>query len=112
MTVTEKPSKVRLAEAMAEVPGMPPYMLQRATDGYYHDFESELAFPEIQLVADLREMARLPTTGPKAKRALSLLAERVIDGEFDATKAESDAWARSEEGRAVFNELFSHRNGE
>jgi hypothetical protein len=30
----------------------------------------------------------------------------VIDGEFDATKAESDAWARSPDGQAAFAGLL------
>lgn len=100
-----KPSKVLLAEALSQVPGMPPVMLTRAVDGYYHDFESPLAMPEIQLVADLRRFRSEPTTGPKAKALLATLIQRVIDGDFGATKEESDEWARSEEGRAVFSEL-------
>lgn len=104
----EKPTKVRLAEAMSEIRGMPPFMLQRAIDGYYHDFESPLPFPEMQLVSDLRGMASLPTTGPKAKQALNALARRVINGEFDASRAESDAWMASEEGQQVMRELLGN----
>lgn len=105
MADTPKPSKVLLAEALAQVPGMPPVMLQRAVDGYYHDYESPLAMPEVQLVTDLRVLRAEPTTGPKAKAMLSTLAQRVTAGDFDATREESDAWARSEEGQAVFREL-------
>lgn len=110
--MTEESSKARLARALADVPGMPPDMVTRAVDGYYHDFESPLAFPEMQLVADLRDMAKLPTTGPAARKALAQLAARVINGEFDATKAESDAWAASEEGQATFGLLFGGKGKE
>jgi hypothetical protein len=37
--------------------------------------------------------------------ALMGLRQRVIDGEFDASPAESDAWAASPEGRATLAEL-------
>jgi hypothetical protein len=104
---TEKPSKVKLAEALAEVPGMPPAMLARAAGGYYHDYESPLAMPEVQLVRDLRDMAELPATGPKARAALRAIAHRVMEGDFDATKAESDAWAASAEGQEVMREFMS-----
>lgn len=43
----------------------------QAQKGYYHDFESPLATPKIQLVSDLRGVG------------LQDLAKRVIDGEFD-----------------------------
>jgi len=38
--------------------------------------------------------------------ALLGLRQRVIDGEFDASKAESDAWAASPEGRQAFRDLL------
>jgi hypothetical protein len=98
---------VKLARALREIPGMPPLMITRAIDGYYHDFLSPLAMPELQLVADLRELARQPTTGSKACAALEILVHRVIDGEFDASKEESDAWAASPEGQETFRQLRS-----
>jgi hypothetical protein len=103
--MTSQRSNVKLAEALSQVPGMPPDMIRRAVDGYYGDFTSPLATPEIQLVEDLKELARQPTTGPKAKTALANLAGRVIDGEFDATREESDEWAASPEGQAVLAEF-------
>jgi hypothetical protein len=71
----------------------PVAMIARARAGYYDDFRSELATPIIQLVADLRAIHQ------------DDLARRVEAGEFDATKEESDAWARSPEGQATFREL-------
>lgn len=96
---------VILARALAAIPGVPGDMIQKATAGYYHDFLSPLTFPEIQLVADLRELASLPQTPAASRPLLKAMAKRVIDGEYDASKGESDAWAASAEGRAVFREL-------
>jgi hypothetical protein len=67
-----------------------------AANGYYHDFLSPLATPCIQLASDLAE------AGTPA--ALALRA-RHLNGEFDATKEESDAWARSPDGQAAFSQL-------
>lgn len=80
-------------------------MIQRAIDGYYHDFLSPLALPEIQLVADLRELASRPATPRNSRPLLRELAKRVIAGEFDATKEESDEWARSLEGQETFRQF-------
>lgn len=71
-------------------------MIVRARQGYYHDYLSPLALPEMQLVADLEE------------RGHPELAQRVRDGEFDASKAESDAWMCSE-GKDIFEEFFANQ---
>jgi hypothetical protein len=47
----------KLARALSAVPAIPKEMVQRAVDGYYHDFLSPLDFPEMQLVDDLRAVA-------------------------------------------------------
>lgn len=96
---------VKLAKALGAIPGVPRDMIQRAIDGYYHDYLSPLATPEIQLVADLRALASQPATPRDSRPLLRQMAERVIDGEFDATREESDAWARSPEGQEVFRLL-------
>lgn len=69
-------------------------MAARAVDGYYHDFLSPLPAPCIQLANDLEEAAK---TNPGAPALL----KRHLHGEFDASKAESDEWANSPEGRSV-----------
>lgn len=74
--------------------GAPGWMVTLATDAHYDDFRSPLATPELQLHADARA------------NGLPQIAEWVEQGVFDATKAESDAWAASPEGRAVFAELL------
>jgi hypothetical protein len=73
-----------------------PEMATKARTGYYHDFMSPLATPCLQLAADLAEVG---TTAAMALRA------RHMKGEFDATKEESDAWARGPEGQAAFRSL-------
>ena len=92
-------STVKLAKALREIPGVPDAMIARAEGGFYHDYLSPLAMPEVQLVADLRELASRPATPRNSRPLLRGLADRVIAGEFDATRAESDAWAMSPEGR-------------
>lgn len=96
---------VKLATALGEIPGVPKDVMTRAVDGYYHDFLSPLAMPEMQLVTDLRELASRPATPRNSRPLLRALADRVIDGEFDATKEESDAWAASPEGQETFRTL-------
>jgi hypothetical protein len=72
-------------------------MADKAAQGYYHDFLSPLDLPTMQLVHDLEAVG--------THEALCL-NERVINGEFDASKKESDEWARGPEGQQVFNKLF------
>jgi hypothetical protein len=90
---------VKLARALKAIPGVPSEMIKRATDGYYHDFLSPLDLPEVQLVADLRELADRPATPRNSRPLLRALAKAVIDGQYDASKEESDEWARSPEGQ-------------
>lgn len=68
-------------------------MAKRAETGWYHDFLSPLAMPCQQLAHDLLQ------AGTPA--ALALRA-RHLNGEFDATSAESDEWAKSQDGREAF----------
>lgn len=75
-------------------------MADRAAQGYYHDFLSPLDFPEITLASDLAKV------GTPEALALRL---RHIDGEFDASFEESEEWAASPEGQAVFKELMNKR---
>lgn len=74
--------------------GAPADMVERARSGYYHDYLSPLPAPIIQLVIDSR------------LAGLHGIATRAIDGEFDATKEESDEWAASPEGQAAFRALL------
>lgn len=89
-------SKEKLARALEEA-GDPKLakMIERARDGFYSDYESPLALPELTLVRDL------------AAAGHPDLARRAQAGEFDGTKEEADAWAASEEGQAAFRELIN-----
>jgi hypothetical protein len=84
----------KLARALLEI-NAPPGMIQRAREGYYHDFMSPLDLPTIALVDDLAKI------GPKAQK----LRSRVMAGDFDATDDESEEWARSDEGREALGRL-------
>ena len=73
-----------------------PEMAKAARQGFYHNYLSPLPAPCLQLEADLRSQH---TDAAEKVRLLHL------NGEFDATKDESDAWAESPDGKAVFAEL-------
>jgi hypothetical protein len=73
-----------------------PDMAGKAATGYYHDFLSPLAMPCIQLAEDLAKAG--------TPEALALRA-RHLNGEFDATKEESDDWAAGPEGQETFSRL-------
>lgn len=95
----------KLARALSGIPGVPREMITRAVDGYYHDYLSPLTFPEMQLMADLRELARIPATPRDSRPLLRALADAVANGDYDATKEESDAWAASPDGQETFAAL-------
>lgn len=103
--MSEEHTTAKLARALSEIPGVPKEMIQRAIDGYYHDYLSPLAMPEIQLVSDLKAVAKTPATPRNSRPLLLGLADRVVNGDFDASKEESDAWARSPEGQETFRQL-------
>lgn len=98
-------TKDRLAAALAAVPGIPPGMVEFAANGGYHDYLSPLDLPEVMLHADLTRLAAQPDTPAAARPLLRALAQAVADGKWDATKAESDEWAASPEGRAALRAL-------
>jgi hypothetical protein len=95
----------RLAAALQAVPGVPSSMVVLAGAGYYDDFKSSLATPELQLIADLRALVRDPGTPRDSRQLIGALVQRVYKGDFDATSAESAAWMRSEEGQQTLREL-------
>lgn len=70
----------------------------QARAGYYHDYLSPLATPDLQLLADLRAAGT-----PEAKALIA----RHMNGEFDASMEESDEWAASSDGQAAFAALMS-----
>jgi len=87
-------TKDRLAHEL-EIIGLAD-MAARAREGYYDDFLSPLAAPIVELVGELAKVRSMQAIG---------LRQRVINGEFDATQEESDAWAASPEGQATMRLL-------
>ena len=83
------PTSEKLAQAL-EAAGAPPEMIEKARAFYYDDYKSELAMPTVQLVIDAKA------------HNLNVIVERAIDGDFDGTKEESDAWAKSPDGQETF----------
>jgi hypothetical protein len=92
----EWPTIKKLMKALREKndPKLQP-MIARARTGYYHDYLSPLATPVVQLVIDLREVGGHED-----------LIDRVMNGDFDATREESDRWAESEDGQETFRMLL------
>lgn len=70
-------------------------LLRRIGQDYYHDYFGVPAFSTLALVNALYS------------RGLGELVERVKQGEFDATPAEADEWARSPEGQAAYRALMN-----
>lgn len=89
----KQPTTERLAQALREA-GAPPEMIEQALAGVYDDWKSELALPLIQLAIDAKNAGLGPA-----------FHQRIINGDFDGTKEESDAWASSEEGQATFRQF-------
>jgi hypothetical protein len=84
----------RLAREL-ELAGFPD-MAARARAGYYDDFLSPLAAPIVQLVLELTNLG---------SPAALVLARRAMEGDFDGTEAEAEAWAASPEGQATMRRL-------
>jgi hypothetical protein len=75
-----------------------------ARQDMFHDYLSEHATPVMGLV-DMLVGAAAGCPDGRRMAAILHLRDRVVAGEFDADEAESEAWAKSEEGCAAFNEL-------
>jgi hypothetical protein len=81
-------------------------MAKEADEGMYHDYLSPHPMPEMKLVHDLAVIA---TKYPDKATDIMALRRRVINGEFDADRAESDEWAKSKEGIEAFRKLMEGR---
>lgn len=66
---------------------------QRAETGEFDDYADTYVCPITQLHGELMAAG------------FTKFAGRVASGEFDATKEESDEWARSPEGQAIASDL-------
>jgi hypothetical protein len=86
-------SSERLALALEEARYLD--LAARARRHEFHDFLSPYAMNFHVLIAELKKRGR---------RAAPLI-DRVVEGEFDAPKRESDEWAASPEGKAALDGL-------
>ena len=77
---------------------------EKARADYYHDFLSPNALSSLELEADLRQ-ARDAAKDRIMANMIEKVRQRHLNGEFDASKEESDAWAESEEGQEAFGRL-------
>lgn len=90
-----KATAERLVAAIGEynVDGRHDKLMARAATGEFADYSDAHACP----ITELHRLCK--------KYGLNALAERVANGEFDATKEESDEWASSPSGQAIAAEL-------
>ena len=78
-------------------------MAENARAGLYHDFLSPLDFPSLALDADLAKAIK------RGNQAAAELRSRHWNGEFDASKEESDEWAASPEGQEAMRLIAGER---
>lgn len=72
-------------------------LARRARNDEFHDYLSDDPLPALGLVRDLLAIG--------TRQALDI-RRRVIDGEFDASREESDEWAASPDGQAALGMLY------
>jgi hypothetical protein len=77
-------------------------MAAKARKGHYHDFLSEHPTPDLLLLADLRDAAKLAADRTK----IDELIHRHSNGEFDASTEESEEWAMSPDGQQAMRNLL------
>lgn len=80
----------------------------RARKDEFHDYLSPHEMPETYLVHLLYESARIQAD-PILQDLILKLRARVMNGDFDASLEESDEWAASPEGQAVFRQFFEKK---
>jgi len=72
-------------------------------DDYFCPDDIDDGMPQHRLLSHLHEWVR---TAPNVNEGrLREVCQAVVDGEFDGTKEESEEWAASPSGQAVFKEL-------
>ncbi len=82
-----EPTKERLARALETADC--PDLADRARAGEYSDFDSPHATPKVVLVNLLRGRG-------EHHPARRILAQRIVQGEFDDTREEADTWFTEE----------------
>jgi hypothetical protein len=77
----------------------------RAEADEFHDFLSPHTFPEMMLADLLADAIRDETLLEGTRMDAGSIRKRLINGDFDADEDESEEWAASPEGQAVFREF-------
>lgn len=83
---------------------------KKARADRYHDYLSDDALCSMTLESDLRA-ARDRTADPILKNMIEDIRQRHLNGEFDASREESDEWAESDDGKAAFGRLVNEVKG-
>ena len=99
-------SSEKLAGALEGIPGMPEWMTGRARSGYYGDYTTELAFPQMALISDLTAIKQAEGTPVTSRKLINAVIRDVRSGEYDGTKEEAEEWGASPEGQQVMRELL------
>lgn len=98
-----EPSSEKLAKALDEA-GLTDMAILARQD-HFHDFQSDLALPELELDNMLvRAIQNCQDLEQKAK--IMDIRAKHHEGFWDATKEESDKWAKSPEGQETFKSLI------
>jgi hypothetical protein len=97
------PSSQYLADTLKRAGFME--LAARAERNEFHDFLSDHALPEMELDMALVAIIKDPTYSNEKRDVASRIRARHHEGAFDATKAESDAWAASPDGQATIGAL-------
>jgi hypothetical protein len=85
-------TKLRLAVRLQEISTE---LATRAESGEFSDFESEHALPKIMLVSELNKIYKNTTNLKRGQLAYNLASE-VMEGKWDETKEEAEAWFQRE----------------
>lgn len=80
-------------------------LAERAEADEFHDFLSRHADPAATLAALLANILGDRTYTERQRLAAHHIRQRLIDGEFDASNAESEEWAAGPEGQEAFARL-------
>lgn len=83
-------------------------MSHAARNYRYHDFRSGLDSPALALANELHAAAKA-TQDPERRDKIHAIYKAHMQGEWDATKAESDDWAEGPDGQLAFRELMGKR---
>lgn len=106
MTETQKnewPSDVLLAKDLRDL-GLEELAV-RAEASEWNDYFGPHAMPQHMLIGELMAAAAR-TTDFDLRAKINAMVKATMTGTYDGTKVESDAWAESPEGQAIFAELM------